>query len=290
MKPASFRYRLVGDREEAVRILAEEGEDARVLAGGQSLIPMLNLRLARPSVLVDVNRIADLGGISQDGGTIRIGALTRHAVLGANPLIRARLSVVADAIGHVAHPAIRNRGTIGGSLALADPAAELPACCLAFDARMHLESLRGIRTVPADAFFRGIFETALAPDELLAAVEIPDPAPGWHAAFGEMARRSGDYALCGSVARVRMDAGRVAEARLVFFGMGPRPLRAHAAETVVCQGGTGADAARAAAEALRHDLDPFDDQHATGATRLHLAGVLLRRLLIDLHAKTESRS
>src|ERR1700704_1979921 len=194
MKPAPFRYARAGSLAEAVALLAAAPGDTKLLAGGQSLVPMLNMRLVRPAVLVDVNSVRELAGIAPtaDGG-LRIGALTRHAELTASPAVIERAPLLAEAARHVGHAAIRNQGTLGGSLAHADPAAELPAALLALDARVHVTGPRGAREIAADAFFLGLLTTALEADEILTAIEVPAQPPGW--GFVEIARRPGDFAL-----------------------------------------------------------------------------------------------
>jgi carbon-monoxide dehydrogenase medium subunit len=203
MKPARFRYARAGNLAEALALLTEAPGDTKLLAGGQSLVPMLNMRLVRPAVLVDVNGLHELTGITPtaDGG-LRIGALTRHAELAASPAVMERAPLLAAAARHVGHAAIRNQGTLGGSLAHADPAAELPAALLALDARVQVAGTRGTREVAADSFFRGLLTTALEPDEILTAIEVPAQPPGW--GFVEIARRPGDFALAGVAAVVRV--------------------------------------------------------------------------------------
>jgi carbon-monoxide dehydrogenase medium subunit len=212
---------------------------------------------------------------------LRIGALVRHAALGLSPVVARRAPLIHAAIPHIAHPAIRNRGTLGGSLAYADPAAELPACALALDAELLLVSRRGTRGVKARDFFQGLYRTALAPDELIAAVDLPAPPPGTVIAFLELARRHGDYAMVGLAALARLESGAVAGLRLVFFGVGDRPIEAVAAARHIL-GGALLDRAAAAQEALSADLAPPDDLNATGAVKLHLARVLLGRGLAAL--------
>ncbi|MFQ5680409.1 MAG: FAD binding domain-containing protein, partial [Gemmatimonadota bacterium] len=223
MKPPPFEYFAPDTPEEALGLLVEHGYDAKPLAGGQSLIPMLNFRLASPAVLVDLNRIGSLAGIEpgEDGG-LWIRAMTRQREAERSPLVAERAPLLAEAMSHVAHPQIRNRGTVGGSAAHADPAAELPAVLLALKARLRIRGAEGERVLPAAEFFAGLFTTALGPEELLVAVEIPPPAPGWGWAFEEVARRHGDYALVGVAAGVRIgEAGRCEEARLAYVNGGP---------------------------------------------------------------------
>jgi carbon-monoxide dehydrogenase medium subunit len=246
MKAPAFDYIRVATVAEACAGLAEHGPDARLLAGGQSLLPAMNLRLAAPSVLIDIGRIAGLDGIEASDGRLRIGALVRHETALRDATIARHVPLLTEALRHVAHPAIRARGTIGGNLAHADPASELPACMLALNAAIVATSPRGTRRIAAGDFFTGLFQTALEPDEMLTAVEIPLPAPAWF--FQEIARRSGDYAIVGLA---------VSGSRLAFFSIADRPVLRQAGAPL--------------------DLDPPGDLQATGRTRLHLAGVLRDR-------------
>ena len=287
MKPAPFAYVRAGTLGDVFRLLDEYGDRARILAGGQSLVATLNMRLSAPDVLVDVGRVPDLaGGIEDAGDALRIGAMTRHAEVETSPLVAAHAPLLARAMPHVAHPAIRNRGTFGGSIAFADPAAELPACAVALGARMTVAGRGGTRTVGADSFFRGLYETALGPGEVLTSVEVPKIAPGWRSGFMELARRHGDYAIIGLAAHVRFDGGGRfgGGSRLVFFGAGDRPAPAARAAALL-EGEAWSDALAArVADALREELDPFEDLNADAAMRRHLAGVLARRTLAPLAA------
>ena len=285
MKPAPFAYFRAGTLDDVFRRLEEYGDGARVLAGGQSLMATLNMRLSAPEALVDIGRVPDLAGIEDTGGALRIGAMTRHAEVETSPLVAAHAPLLASAMPHVAHPAIRNRGTFGGSIAFADPAAELPACAVALGARMTIAGRGGTRTVGADSFFRGLYETALGPGEVLTSVEIPKIAPGWRSGFMELARRHGDYAIIGLAAHVEVDGGgRFGGGRLVFFGAGDRPVpAARAAALLEGEGWSDALAARVS-DALKEELDPFEDLNADAAMRRHLAGVLARRTLAPLAA------
>src|SRR5690242_227250 len=259
MKAPRFAYARPASVAEALAVLDKHKDEARVLAGGQSLVPMLNFRLAAPRVLVDINRIASLSGIKVAKSHVRIGALTRHAELERSADIAKHLPLIASAMPHVAHPAIRNRGTFGGSCALADPAAELPACALALGATFVVAGKRGERRIASEDFFKGLYATALKPGELLVAAEFPLPKPGYASAFGELARRHGDYAMVGIAAH-----GKGSDVRVVFFGVGDRPQLVEA-------NGLDALAARA-------------DLHASAATKLHLAKVLAGRVLKELAA------
>jgi len=297
MKPAPFRYARADSLADAIALLAAAPGENKVLAGGQSLVPMLNMRLVRPAVLVDVNGLRELAGITPTaGGGLRIGALTRHAELAASPAVRERAPLLAEAARHVGHAAIRNQGTLGGSLAHADPAAELPAALLALDARVQVTGPGGAREIAADAFFRGLLATALEADEILTAVEVPAQPPGW--GFVEIARRPGDFALAGVAAVVHNGRpltlpspprGGEGEVRLVGFGVGDRPLRLGSAERVLAGGALdGATAARAGA-AAGSDCDPPGDVHGSAEYRRHLATVLTERALLQAAARLAGR-
>jgi carbon-monoxide dehydrogenase medium subunit len=261
VKAPAFAYAKPRSLAEALQLLSRPG--AKALAGGQSLIPSLNMRLSSPEMLVDINGLAELQGIRVDKDIVRIGALTTHAGIERSDVVRQHLPLLAEAVQHVAHPAIRNRGTIGGSLALADPAAEYPACVLALEAVLLVAGPKGARRVKAEDFFKGLFETDLRPGELLTAAEFPVAVKGERSAFGELSRRQGDYAIVGLAAR------RAATLRLAFFGVGATPVLArHAAAQQTL---------REASEALARDLDPAADLYHSAATKLHLARVLLER-------------
>jgi aerobic carbon-monoxide dehydrogenase medium subunit len=280
VKTNAFAYHRATSVDDALRLHSVCGEDARYLAGGQSLMAALNFRLNEPSALIDISRIEALRGISTDGGRIRIGALARHAEVAAHQGLAAHVPLIPQAMGHVAHPAIRNRGTFGGSVALADPAAEMPACVLALEGVMEIAGSAGTRRVKADDFFLGTYETALEPGELLTAVEIPVPPAGSRHGFAELARRRGDYAMAG----LCMMLGPAAtSARVVFFGISDRPLRSRAAEAAISGGASPADAAAQATEGL----DVFGDLNAAEATKRHYAAVLLRRELERLGGRKE---
>jgi carbon-monoxide dehydrogenase medium subunit len=283
MKPAPFEYHSPKTREEALELLAQHGDEAKVLAGGQSLVPSMNFRLAQPSILVDLNGIGDLFGIwprEHDG--LGIGAMTRQRSLERSRLVAERAPLVAEAMPYIAHPQIRNRGTFGGSLAHADPAAELPAVAVALDATLIAQSKGGgdeVR-IPASDFFLGVFTTALEPDQLLVEIDIPPLPPRTGTAFEEFARRHGDYALAGAAAVVTLAKdGKVAESKLVFFSIGDGPVVALSASSVLNGAATDEETIRAAAEAADADIDPQSDIHASAAYRRHLANVLARRTL-----------
>jgi aerobic carbon-monoxide dehydrogenase medium subunit len=262
--------------DEVFAVLAAEGDEAKILAGGQSLVPALNMRLLEPRLLVDLNGIAGLDAIAERDGGLRIGALARHAAVGRSPLVARLAPLIHRAVPHIAHPAIRNRGTFGGSLAQADPAAELPACAVALDAVIEVAGARGERSIPARAFFKDLYETALAPDEVIVAVDIPKPAPGMRTAFLELARRRGDYAMVGLAATARFEGSVLRAPRLVFFGVDVSPVEAAAAAAALAEK-VADDRIAAAQEALADDLDTTGDLQADRATKLHLARVLLAR-------------
>jgi len=280
MKAPRFAYARPPSIAEALALLDKHGDDARVLAGGQSLVPMMNFRVAAPKVLVDINRIGSLAGIKVAKGFVRIGALTRHVGLERSADVAKHLPLVASAIPHIAHPAIRNRGTFGGSCALADPAAELPACALALGATFVVAGKKGERRIAAQDFFKGLYATALKPGELLVAAEFPLPKPGYVSAFGELARRHGDYAMVGVAAHGSRKGGKFSDMRVAFFGVGDRPQRTSGFEKAL-EGQSAVDGALARLDA---DLEPRADLHASAAMKLHLAKVLAGRVLGELAA------
>ena len=279
MKPPAFEYHRPAGLAEALALLAQH-PDAKPLAGGQSLIPAMNFRLAAPAALVDLNGVDELSGITRDsaGGT-RIGAMTRHHAIETSALVRELAPLLAETMPFIAHPQIRSRGTLGGSLAHADPAAELPAVMVALQATIVLQGPGGERRVPAEQFFTGLFATALEPGELLLAVELP-PMParsGW--AFLEMARRHGDYALVGVAVLLALnEAGRCAQARIALLSVGERPVLATRAMARLSGQVLDDDTVREAAElAGGDDIDPPSDINASAAYRRQLARVLTRR-------------
>ena len=276
MKPPPFAYECPTEVADAVALLAQHGPDARPLAGGQSLVPLLNFRLARPTVLVDLNRVKVLGRITVEDGTLRIGAMARQAAVEADPDVARGWPLLTEAIGHIAHPQIRNRGTIGGSLAHNDPAAELPAVMLALDAQMIAQGPEGTRTVQAEDFFAGTMETALAPDELLTEIWVPALPDGTGWAFQEAARRQGDFALVAVAVLLRPSSDGI-DARVVVTGTGDGPQRIRAAEAVLAERGTDGDACEAAGDAAADASLPADDPHAPAWYRQKLAAALTRR-------------
>jgi len=292
MKPAPFEYHRPETLDEALDLLAETGSDAKALAGGQSLVPAMNFRLARPAVLVDLNRVAALAYTETNGdGGLRIGAMTRQRAAERSDLVARGAPLLFEALPWIAHPQIRNRGTVGGSVAHADPAAELPAVMVALDARFVLRSRSAARTVPAQAFYTGILSTVLRPDELLTEIQIPPRAPGARAAFMEVARRQGDFALVGVAVELVLDgAGTCASARIALLSVGDGPVLATHAMSVLAGTVMGAaaieEAARLAAEI---DIDPPGDIHASPAYRRHLARVLVRRALLEAVERAPQR-
>jgi carbon-monoxide dehydrogenase medium subunit len=279
VKPPAFEYVAVASTEEAVAQLAAHGDDARILAGGQSLMPILNMRLATPGRLVDLNRIGTLSYIVERAGGVAIGAMTRQRTAERSQLVAAAIPLLAEALPWVGHSAIRNRGTIGGSLAHADPAAEVPAVAVCLDARFTVRGEAGERTIAAREFFRGYLTTALAPTELLAEVWFPSALPGSGAAWIEFARRHGDYALVGVAAVVTLEGPTVRRASLAVIGVDGVPVRVVDAERLLIGVSLSAESMAAAAESVRRTLEPHDDIHATAAYRRHLAGILTVRAL-----------
>ena len=279
MKAPRFAYKRPESLDEVLELLAEHGDEARILAGGQSLMPTLNMRLSRPRLLIDINRIEELKGISFEDGTVRIGALARHGEVMTSPIVAEHLPMIAEAMPHVAHVAIRNRGTFGGSIALADPAAELPACAVALGAEFVLASARGRRTVAARSFFNGLYDTERADDELLVETRIPAIESGYRSSFMELARRHGDFALAGVCCHARVDGNVLNDVRLAYFGSEDRPRFAGAASAAAEGKAWSDDVKEAVKTALGDDLDPIGNFHASAATRLHLARVLTGRAI-----------
>jgi aerobic carbon-monoxide dehydrogenase medium subunit len=263
VKPAPFKYLAADSAASALALKAEHGEEARFLAGGQSLIPAMNFRLAQPEVLIDINPAHELSYMKEETGSLRIGALTRNRALERDPIVAKHQPLVREAIAHVAHPQIRNRGTLAGNLAHADPASEMPAVMLALGARMKARSARGERWIAARDFFTGIFSTALAADELLAEIELPALPPRTGCAFLEVARRRGDYAMMGVAAVVTLDDDGVCEkVRLAYCSAGPTPMLVESDSLEVD---------------IQKAIDPLGSVQASKAFQRHLAGVLTRR-------------
>ncbi|WP_104017583.1 FAD binding domain-containing protein [Roseovarius nitratireducens] len=275
MKPAPFEYLRPRTLHEAIAALAHD--DAKILAGGQSLVPMMNFRLVSPERLVDINGLSDLATISETGGSLRIGALVRHAQAARDPLLARHLPVVAETMAHVAHVAIRNRGTIGGSLVHADPSAEWPLLVRLLDGVLELLGPDGQRAVAPEDFFIAPLVTDLAEDEVLTGVLLPVPDPDMGMAFDEVSLRAGDFAMVACGANVMLDDGRIASARLAFGGLGDVPLRMEAVEAALV--GQTPDAIAGIVADCAEGLDPNEDMHASVAYRRRLAPVLARRVL-----------
>ncbi len=281
MKPAPFDYYAPTEVGEALAILAEHGDDAKLLAGGQSLMPMMNMRLATPQVVVDINRIAGLDGVAQisDGG-LTIGAMTWQRTIERSPDIRQHCPVMADAMPLLGHFQIRNRGTIGGSVVHADPAAELPAVLMAIEAELVLRSAERERIVPADEFFVTFLTTATEPDELLTEIRLPAWSDAWGWNIQEVSRRQGDFALVGSVAMVQINAAETCQAaRLVLFGVGDTPVRVASAEATLVGKRLDDTVLQEVAEVVTDALEPEGDIHASATYRKEVGGVMARRTL-----------
>ena len=292
MKPAPFEYLAPDSLDAALDLLAHRGGEAKLLAGGQSLIPVMNFRLAQPALLVDLNRLRDLDDLREDAGGLRIGAMTRQRRLERDPLVARLAPLLSEAVPFIAHPQIRNRGTVGGSLAHADPAAELPAVAVALDARFRLQRTGGERWVEARDFFAGLFTTVLEPDEMLVEVALPPPPQNTGWAFLEVARRHGDYAQVGIAARVSLDeAGLCREARLVYLSVGDGPVDAREAARMLAGTDLSDEAIAAAADkASRDEMDPTGDIHASADFKRHLARVLTGRALRRARYRAEARA
>ena len=293
MKPAPFAYHRPKTIDEALALFAEHGSDAKALAGGQSLIPAMNFRLATPGMVVDLNALGELDYVkSEAGGVLRVGAMTRHRTVERSDVVLKEAPLVHEVMPWIAHPAIRTRGTIGGSLAHADPAAELPAVMVSVDARIAMRSRQGTREVPATEFFTGLFSTALAGGEIVTEIAIP-PAPrglkrSW--SFMEFSRRHGDFALAGVAVSVGLDdRGRCAHARIALLSVGDRPmLAAQAAQVLVGQPPSSETIRAAAATAADREIDPSTDIHASSRYRRQLASVLTRRALERAFARASA--
>ena len=282
MKPAKFDYFAPSTLEEALQLLGQYGSDAKVLAGGQSLMPLMAMRLVRPAVVIDVNRVAGLGGISAEDGGLTLGALTRQRAIERSALVQESFPVVAAAIPHIGHSQIRNRGTVGGSLAHADPAAEIPALCLALNAEFTVADSAGEQTVSANDFFVGLLTTALGPEQMLCRVRLPGLAGRWRWGFREVSRRDGDFALVGAIALLRVDDQEICqEARITMFAVGETPIRIGPAEEAL-RGRVVDDQVRREVSALVSEaVSPASDIHASAEYRKEVSGVMARRALKD---------
>jgi CO/xanthine dehydrogenase FAD-binding subunit len=279
MKPPSFAYEAPEALDDALALLDRHGDDAKVLAGGQSLVPLLNFRLARPARLIDINGVPGLASISERDGTISIGAMTRQRTIETSPLVASRAPLLAAATRWIGHPPIRTRGTIGGSLAHNDPSGEYPAVLLALDAQVRIRSQRGERVLGIDAFLGEWLSTALGPDELVIAVEIPIGSKHATYGFAEVAKRHGDFALAGVAARFTLDGSHIGDARIVAFGGVARATRLTAAEDAIRGRVPNETLFGEANRAATAAIDPISDLHATGEYRRHLTGVLVVRAL-----------
>lgn len=284
MKAPPFAYIRAHDLTEVFDLLEHQGDSAKILAGGQSLMPALNMRLSSPEVLIDISRLQEQAGIHVKDGHVHIGALTTHAAIGESSDIRKHLPLLADAMEHIAHPAIRNSGTFGGSLAMADPAAEWPACCVALDAQIVLASKAGTRRVAAREFFQGLYATAMKPNEILTEVVIPIPGAGTRHAFLELARRRGDYAIVGVAALATFSGGAISDLRLTFLGTGEKPTLATSTSQVFVNKGFSDASLKEAQDLLGTELEPSADLYSSAATKLHLARVLTGRIMKQLAA------
>lgn len=287
MKPAPFTYIAASSLDQALALKAEYGDEARFLAGGQSLIPAMNFRLARPAVLIDINPLSELGRIDRpEGDDIRVGALTRYRSLEKDSGFLQACPLFADALPHIAHPQIRNRGTIGGNLSHADPASELPAVATAMQAWMRIKSQKGEREVAASEFFAGLLTTSLEPEEMLVEIAFPAAPPRSGSCFLEIARRRGDFALAGVAAIVSLDEdGQCAGVRLALCGVGDTPVDASdAAASLIGQRCTG-EAIEAVAADVQNAIDPPGNVHASADYQRHIAGVLTRRALKTAHER-----
>lgn len=288
MKPPPFEYHVAGSIEEAVALLAQYGEDAKVLAGGQSLVPLLALRLARPEHVIDINRVEALASVSDPGG-LRLGALVRQRVIERSAAVAAASPLLPTAVRFIGHAAIRNRGTIGGSIVHADPAAELPAVLLALDGQVEATSQRGIRRVGASEFFSGYLMTALEPDELLTAVQFQPWAVGAGWSFQEFSRRSGDFAIAGAAAVLRLDGnGVIADVRIALSGVSDTPVRAAKAEAALAGQAPSEEAWTAGSADAVAGLEPPSDLHGSAAYRRYLAAALIQRALREAHRRAEA--
>ena len=292
MKPAPFEYWAPSSVDEALKLLAgfDDPGDAKVMAGGQSLMPLLNLRLAQPAHIVDLNGIAELTAIRRDNGTLTIGAMCRQRAAEQSADVAEACPLMVQALRQVGHPQIRNRGTVGGSMAHADPAAELPAVAVCLDAEFVIRGGAGERVVPASAFFQGFLSTDIGEDELLTAVRITAAPPNSGSAFEEVARRHGDFAMVGVAAYVRLDGDVIAEASIAVSGVDGQPVRASDAGAALAGQAPSEDVFIAAGHATAGILEPGSDLHATANYRKHVAGVLVRRALKAATARAKGSS
>ena len=288
MKAPELSYTRAKSVPHVLELLAKHGDEARVLAGGQSLMPTLNMRLSKPALLIDINGLEALKGISLEDDVVRIGALARHAEVMRSQIVAQNIPLIAEAMPHVAHVAVRNRGTFGGSIALADPAAELPACAVALGATIVVESTRGRREISADDFFKGLFDTEREPDELLTEVLIPRIGPNCFHSFLELARRQGDFAIAGVACTTEVDGDTISKARLVYFASEDRPTVGVNAVAALTNEPWSENARAAALEALGNDLDPMTNVQGSAEFKLHLQRVLTGRALDRIMAQART--
>lgn len=279
MKAPKFSYVRADSVDHALELLDKHGEDARILAGGQSLMPTLNMRLSQPEILIDINRLDEMKGISLDGDTVVIGALTRHVEVMNSNIVAEHLPLIAEAMPHVAHVAVRNRGTIGGSIALSDPAAEMPACALALGATLVVQSCSGKREIPAEVFFHGLYETARAENELLVEIRYPSQKKENVSVFLELARRHGDFAIAGICAYGKVSGNTIDDMRLVYFASEDRPVIGENAIAALNGKTWSDDTKEAVTSALENDLDPMANLHGSSAMKMHLQKVLTGRAM-----------
>ena len=279
MKPSVFSYVKPKTLSDALGLLSKHGEDAQILAGGQSLVPTLNMRLSSPDLLVDINGLDELSGVRLEGDHIRIGALTRHVDIENSSIIAEHCPLIALAMPHIAHPAIRNRGTFGGSIALADPAAELPACMCALEATIEVVGNGGTREIVAKDFFKGLYETELKNGEIVTAVTVPIVTPKTIIAFDELSRRHGDYAMAGLAVSAKMDDKKIETINICFFAISGTPILAEGAAKILNNGIIDDNSLKKALEQLENDLDPLPDLYASSALKMHYSKELLKRNL-----------
>lgn len=287
MKPAAFEYVRAESVAHAVEVLA--AGDGKVIAGGQSLMPMMNFRLVKPSVLVDINAIADLDRVERDGSRLRIGALVRHFMTARDPIVASSAPIVTEAMKHVAHLTVRNRGTFCGSVCHADPAAEMPMMTVLLDGRIHAVSTRGARVIPVSAFFAGSLVTSLEPDEFVTAIDLAIPSEDTGYGFHEYARRHGDYALAAVAVLMRCEDGRAKDVRIAVMGVDEMPIRIAAAEELLEGAAPSEDAVGSAVAALRAAISPNSDLNASAEYRRHLAGALAGRAIRDAWSRAREK-
>ncbi|MCB2080586.1 MAG: xanthine dehydrogenase family protein subunit M [Novosphingobium sp.] len=279
MKPAPFDYVAPTSIEDACRIMADAGGGATLIAGGQTLMPLLNLRMSQPFILVDLNKIDALKGVTRTGSATRVGPMTRQAEALRDETLARHVPVMVRALSHVGHYQTRNRGTVGGSVALGEPAAEMPATAVALGATIEVQSVRGKRTIAADEFYVGPYMTTIEPDEIVTAIEYPDWPDGHVILFREVAQRPGDFALVGLVGALTVEGGTIGRSGIAMFGMGPTPMKLRTAEAALAGQSLGAIDTRAIAEAAIADTAPFDDHHASAEYRRTVGKRILTRTL-----------